>query len=119
FGSPVKKVSSFRDRRSPDRVRMVAELAAPAIPTVVRDGNTVRWRLAATQVAKKQPKATNIPPTVIGGCGAASTPVAQQSVSQVPPAGRRRTYYGATVEFDFKDAPIHDLLRIIADTGGV
>lgn len=119
FGSPVKKVSTFRDRRTPDRVRLVAELGSPAIPTVVRDGNTVRWRFASNDVAMKT---QNIKPTVIGGFGAASTPVAQQSVSQVPPAAGtrgRRIYHGATVEFDFKDAPIHDLLRIIADTGGV
>src|SRR2546423_379000 len=35
------------------------------------------------------------------------------------PRGRQRIYHGATVDFDFKDAPIHDLLRIIADTGHV
>lgn len=119
FGSPVKKVSAYRDRRTPDRVRLVAELASPAIPTVVRDGNVVRWRFASNDVAVKT---QNIKPTVIGGFGAASTPVAQQSVSQVPPqpgARGRKIYHGATVEFDFKDAPIHDLLRIIADTGGV
>ncbi|MBC7974486.1 MAG: type IV pilus secretin PilQ, partial [Myxococcales bacterium] len=91
FGSPVKKVSSYNDRRTANRVRLVAELSSPAIPTVV------------------------------GGFGAASTPVTQQSVSQLPGAGGRgrRIYHGATVEFDFKDAPIHDLLRIIADTGKV
>jgi type IV pilus assembly protein PilQ len=126
LGSPVKKVSSFRDRRTPNRVRLVAELASPAIPTVVRDGNTVRWRFAANHAVAQQTRTTpvrtqSIPPTVVGGFGAASTPVSQQAVSQVPPApGRgRRVYHGATVEFHFKDAPIHDLLRIIADTGGV
>jgi type IV pilus assembly protein PilQ len=122
FGSPVKKVSSFRDRRTPNRVRLVAELASPAIPTVVRDATSVRWRFAANDMAAQKPSRTQaIKPTVVGGFGAASTPVAQQSVSQVPPAGGRgrRIYHGATVEFDFKEAPIHDLLRIIADTGGV
>jgi len=126
FGSPVKKISTYNDRRSPNRVRLVAELQGAALPTVVREPNgIVRWRFAsngdvATASTKKPIKTTNIPPTVVGGFGAASTPVTQQSVSQLPGAGnRRRTYYGATVEFDFKDAPIHDLLRIIADTGGV
>ncbi len=123
FGSPVKKVSTFRDRRATNRVRLVAELTSPAIPTVVRDGNVVRWRFASTDAAKKTAKTTSAPPpTVVGGFGASSTPVAQQSVAQLPgsaPGNRRRTYYGATVEFDFKDAPIHDLLRIIADTGNV
>ncbi len=124
FGSPVKKISSYNDRHSPNRIRFVAELSAPAIPTVVRDNGIVRWRFASTVVAAapaKKMKTTNIPPTVVGGFGAASTPVTQQSVSQLPGAGGRgrRIYHGATVEFDFKDAPIHDLLRIIADTGGV
>jgi len=51
----------------------------------------------------------------------ASTPIAPQSVSQVPGTvpRNRRVYRGATVDFDFKDAPIHDLLRTIADTGKV
>ena len=84
----------------------------------------MRWRFASNGVAAAAPKkmkTTNIPPTVVGGFGAASTPVSQQSVSQLPGAGNRgrRIYHGATVDFDFKDAPIHDLLRIIADTGGV
>ena len=59
FGSPVKKVSSFRDRRTPNRVRLVAELVAPAIPTVVRDGNTVRWRFASSAVAQAHAEATH------------------------------------------------------------
>src|SRR5690606_23047168 len=60
-------------------------------------------------------------PQVVGGFGAASTPVAQHSVSQVPPsAGRgRRIYHGATVDLDFKDAPLHDLLRILSETGNI
>ena len=104
-------------------MRLVAELASPAIPTVVRDSNTRALALRERTTSRSaRGRTQNIPPTVVGGFGAASTPVAQQSVSQVPPAGGtrgRRIYHGATVEFDFKDAPIHDLLRIIADTGDV
>jgi type IV pilus assembly protein PilQ len=118
FGSPIRNVSSFRDRRLPDRVRLIAELAQPATPTLEHDATGVHWRFASMDKVAHAPSA---PPPVIGGFGAASTPIAQQSVSQVPPApgGRRRIYHGATVDFDFKDAPIHDLLRIIADTGHV
>ena len=49
------------------------------------------------------------------------TPIAQQTVSQLPPQGARsrKVYRGATVDFDFKAAPLHDLLRTIADTGKV
>jgi type IV pilus assembly protein PilQ len=118
FGSPVRKISSYNDRRSPNRVRLVAELSAPAIPTVTHDGGVVRWRFASNDVAQTATK-----PHVVGGFGAASTPLTQQSVSQLPGNAAsnrgRRIYHGATVDFDFKDAPIHDLLRILADTGGV
>ncbi len=117
FGSPVTKVSTFRDRHHPGRVRLVAELASPAIPTVLRDKGWVKWRFAANPVAQRKAPSR---PQVVGGFGAASTPVAQQSVSQVPSAGRgRRIYHGVTVDLDFKDAPLHDLLRIISETGNI
>jgi type IV pilus assembly protein PilQ len=130
FGGPVASVSSFRDRRAPDRVRLVAELSQPAQPTFARNGESFRWtfanipqpdRTAAVTIDHHTPHMQDIQPTVVGGFGAASTPVAQQSVSQVIPNqhGQRRVYHGAPVDFDFKDAPIHDLLRAIADTGHV
>ena len=123
FGSPVRAVSSFRDRRTPNRVRLIAELAQPVTPTFDRAGGTVRWRFAADPVAKRSPAPTrtqHVPSPVVGGFGASSTPVAQQSVAQVPPQGnRRRIYRGATINIEIKDAPIHDLLRLIADTGRV
>ena len=129
FGGPVRAVSSFRDRHAANRVRLVAELAAPATSTLTRDGSGAHWQLVATPVvaaaarapaAKRAAHTTDMPGTVVGGFGAASTPVAQQSVAQLPPQGnRRRIYHGATVDFDFKDAPMADLLRIIADTGHI
>ena len=142
FGGPIKSVSSFRDRRNPDRVRLIAELSSPVTPVVEQSAGGVRWQLVGqdTVVAKrepvptggertakidppvsKQPRTQDVPATVVGGFGATSTPVAQQSVAQVPPqAGHgKHIFHGATVDFDFKDAPIHDLLRIIADTGHV
>ncbi|MDQ3296889.1 MAG: type IV pilus secretin PilQ, partial [Myxococcota bacterium] len=119
FGSPVRAVSSFRDRRTPNRVRLIAELAQPVTPVFDRDASgSVRWRFVSAD--KRTARTQHVPSPVVSGFGATSTPVAQQSVSQVPAGGnRRRIYRGATVDFDFKDAPIHDLLRIIADTGRV
>jgi type IV pilus assembly protein PilQ len=121
FGSPVKRVSSYRDRKVPGRVRVVAELSRPASPTVEHDATGVHLHFVANDIAKHMPRTQNLPAPVIGGFGAVSTPVAQQSVSQVPPGpgAKKHIYHGATVDFDFKDAPIHDLLRILADTGHV
>ena len=121
FGSPVHAVSSFRDRRAPNRVRLVAELSQPSTPTLDRDGSNVHWRFSSTEQARSPIKTTNLPSPIVGGFGAASTPVTQQSVTQVPPTtnGRRRIYHGATVDLDFKDAPLHDLLRALSDTGHI
>jgi len=55
------------------------------------------------------------PAAAVGGFGAASTPVAQQSVSQVTP-GKRHIYHGQTVSFDIKDAPTPRPARLIAET---
>jgi type IV pilus assembly protein PilQ len=125
FGGPVRAVSSFRDRRVPGRVRLIAELSSPATPSFDRDAGGIRWNFVGADIAKRpvttRPAvATQPAPAPVGGFGAASTPVTQQSVAQLPPQGsRRRVYHGQTVELHFKDAPIHDLLRIIADTGKV
>jgi type IV pilus assembly protein PilQ len=123
FGGPVRAVSSFRDRRTPNRVRLVAELDAPARASFDRDATGIRWTFSGTTAPKATAKATrtqNLPPPVVGGFGAASTPITQQSVSQVPQAPRnRKVYRGAIVDLDYKDAPIHDLLRQLAMTGKV
>lgn len=119
FGSPVHAVSSFRDRRAPNRVRLVAELSQPSTPTIDRDGSNVHWRFSSTEQARAPMKTTNVPSPIVGGFGAASTPVTQQAVTQVPPTNRRRIYHGATVDLDFKDAPLHDLLRALSDTGHI
>jgi type IV pilus assembly protein PilQ len=129
FGSPVRAVSSFRDRRTPDRVRVIAELSAPVTPSFDRATGTIQWSFVSPEIARRPVRtkgappaqlAQALPPPIGGGFGAASTPIAQQSVSQLPPQGsRRRIYHGQTVELHFKDAPIHDLLRIIADVGKV
>jgi type IV pilus assembly protein PilQ len=131
FGGPVRAVSSFRDRRTPDRVRLIVELASPATPSFDREAGSIRWNFVGADIAKRpvpsRPapgaaivRAQNVPSPIIGGTGAASAPVTQQSVTQLPPQGsRRRVYHGQTVDLHFKDAPIHDLLRIIADTGKV
>jgi type IV pilus assembly protein PilQ len=118
LGGPVRAVSSFRDRRVPSRVRLIAELARPIAPTLDRASGVLRWRLAPA--ATLATRARIIPTPVVGGFGATSTPIAPQSVAQVPPQpGRARVYRGATINLEVKEAPIHDLMRLIADTGHV
>jgi type IV pilus assembly protein PilQ len=116
FGGAISSVSSFRDRQVAGRIHIVAELTVPATTTLQRQGNVIGWRFAPTTVARRS-RTLDIPPQVVGGFGAASTPVAQQTVTQVN--RRRKVYRGPTVELDFKEAPIHDLLRLLSDVGKV
>lgn len=121
FGGAVRAVSSYRDRTVAGRIHLIAEVASPVTPKITRDARGVTWTLAGDAVVRRAPRTQSVPPQVVGGFGAVSTPVTQQAVSQLPSQGGRgrRVYRGATVDFDFKDAPIHDLLRTIADTGKV
>jgi type IV pilus assembly protein PilQ len=112
FGSPVRAVSTFRDRDQAGRIRIVVDLAAPATPKLSRDGNTVRIGFAGRRPVQ------DLPAPVMGGYGATATSLPQTSVAQVAP-GRRKVFRGRIINLDFKDAPIHDLLRFIAQWAGV
>jgi type IV pilus assembly protein PilQ len=52
---------------------------------------------------------------VIGGYGAASTPVTSQTVAQQ----KKKVYRGKRIDLDFKDADLHNLLRLLAQVGDV
>jgi type IV pilus assembly protein PilQ len=119
FHGPVKAVSTFRDAKQPGRVRIVVELTEPATPKLERVGKAVHWSFASERTSRVASKARSIPPPIVGGFGASSAPITQTSVAQLNPGGRRRVYRGTTVDLDFKEAPIHDLLRLLSDVGRV
>ncbi len=119
FDGPVRSVASYRDRTLPNRVRVVVELSSAATPTLERNGNVVRWNFVSTDVGVRSANTTttrNIPPPVMGGFGVA-VPAAQSSAGSV--SSRRRVFRGPPVTLDFKEAPIHDLLRLLSELNRV
>jgi type IV pilus assembly protein PilQ len=119
FGTAVRSVSSYRDRTTAGRVRVLVELATPATPRLERDGTTLRLKLGgATTASHARTRTQSLPPPVVGGFGATSAPITQKSIAQVMP-GRKKVYRGPTLDLNFKEAPIHDLLRLLADVGKV
>jgi type IV pilus assembly protein PilQ len=122
FEGPVTAISSYRDPRDPTQVRIVVDLSEPADSKLVRSGNTWYWDFKkpagmAKRNAAKKPvagKATAYEPPVVGGYGAASTPVTSQTVAQ-----KKKVYRGKRIELDFKDADIHNVLRVLAQVGDV
>ncbi|MBT8494265.1 MAG: type IV pilus secretin PilQ, partial [Deltaproteobacteria bacterium] len=89
-------------------------------------GNTYYWDFAvARTVAKRRTRAASYKPQVVASAKSrraprtrtisSSAPITQASIT-----GRgRRVYRGRPIDLDFKDADIHNLLRLLADVGGV
>lgn len=127
FGGALRSISSYRDRKVAGRVHLVVDFSSPITPTLQRKGNVLGWKFASSQGAGRGARSAprTIPTPVIGGFGSTSAPISQQTVTQVssqPASGgnrRRKVYRGPTVELDFKEAPIHDLLRLLSDVGKV
>ncbi|MBZ0238027.1 MAG: type IV pilus secretin PilQ, partial [Deltaproteobacteria bacterium] len=112
FGGPIRAVSSYTDARTGD-VKVVVELTSEATPRFDTSGGDLRLAFAASS---PKVRTQSVPGPVVGGFGATSTPVTQTSVAQL---GRKKVYRGPTIDLDFKDADIHDLLRTLADVGRV
>ena len=120
FGSQVSAISSFRDRDSAGRVHLIVDLNSAMTPSIERSGNTLHLKFAGQTVAARHAAQTqNVPSPVMGAFRAttATTPAQASTAMQAPSS--RKTYHGATVDLDFKDAPIHDLLRLLSDVGRV
>ena len=142
YAGPIKSVSSFRDPRNKHNTRVVVELQRPAKSALKRSGSTYYWDFAKkrTELArgdrlrsgqdqgrtaprtkakkKKHARARSQAPVVLGGFGASSTPITQKSIAQLSQR-KRKVYRGTKIDLDFKDADIHNLLRMLADVGGV
>jgi len=112
FGGPIRTVSSYTDRATGE-VRVVVALARDAAPRLDTTAGKLQLRFAA---AGPQISSQRVPSPVVGGFGATSVPVTQTSVAQL---GKRRSFRGPTIDLDFKDADIHDLLRALARVGNV
>jgi len=119
FGGSVRAVSAYRDPSQPTDVKVVVDLDQPTKGVLKRVGNTYYWDFAnSEQVAsakKRTTRAASYPPPVIASA-AASAPITQSTVSRMRGG---KVYRGRPIDLDFKDADIHNLLRLLADVGGV
>lgn len=134
YAGPIESISSYRDPRDPNKTRVVVRLDRPAKSALKRSGSTYYWDFAKTrrEVAQaggqrarsrsgqrgKRARSRTQTSVVVGGYGAASTPITQKTVAQLT-RGKKKVYRGTKIDLDFKDADIHNLLRTLADVGGV
>jgi len=134
YRGPIQAISSYRDPKHPSKVRVEVQLAQPTKSRLAKVGNIYHWdfqkatRKAASASApqhaskqasrRKSTSASSSTTPIAGGYGSSSTPITQQTVAQLSRTNAK-VYRGTKIDLDFKDADIHNLLRLLADVGGV
>ncbi len=122
----VKSVSSYRDPKNPNNLKIVVDLSGPSKGVLKKVGNTFYWefpKVAQPAVAARSKtvgkgRTTAYRSQSVAGFGSSSSPITQQTVAQVS-SRRRKTYRGQKIDLDYKKSDIHDLMRLLADVGGV
>lgn len=115
FDSPINFISSFRDPIKPNDVIMVIELKEKDVPVDIgQNGNTITMNFGKTREQE----------TIAAEKGEVEVTVKPEDLyafdfrlTSIP--GATKTYRGQLVSFDFKDADIRDVLRIISDISGL
>lgn len=133
FGGVVRAVSSYR--QGPDRVVLEAEHDATAQSHAQLDNGRIIWSFFAGQVpstlsgvgsdgkiARRTKAVAAEAPLLLEQAVTVQTSVADQAAAfnTAPILGQQRgRYSGRRIDMDFKDADIHNVLRLLADTGRV
>ncbi|HKQ31819.1 MAG TPA: AMIN domain-containing protein, partial [Thermodesulfobacteriota bacterium] len=115
FDSPINFISSFRDPIKPNDVIMVIELKEKDVPVDIgQNGTTITMNFGETRAQEK----------IAAEQGEVEVSVKPEDLyafdfrlTSMP--GAVKTYKGQLVSFDFKDADIRDVLRIISDISGL
>ncbi len=142
YGGELALVSSYQEGK---RVVLETEHSARAQARVTREGTTLVWSVYAGQIPSsvtgtaadgkeaRKTKTIFVEPEVVGapqilesaGSLSSDTEFVQQQPAQAagfaPPiaAQVRGRYSGRRIDIDLKDADVHNVLRLLADTGRV
>ncbi|MCP4676728.1 MAG: type IV pilus secretin PilQ [Deltaproteobacteria bacterium] len=121
FGGVVGSVSSYRDG---DEVRVDINVERLAVNKISRDKNTIEWVFKS-----KKEKALNVTPdrkrrgtesmTVAREDKSAYAYPLERTAAASTNSKKRKRYTGRRIDLDFKDADIHNILRLLADVGHV
>jgi type IV pilus assembly protein PilQ len=122
FGGAVERISSYREG---DRVKVDVECGAVANNTVSRDGKTIEWVWSSgkrKQDGKVQPLGADARTVMREDESAYEYPMdrtAAYSVNLKRSEGKKKGFTGRRIDLDFKDADIHNILRLLSDVGQV
>jgi len=136
-GDATSALRSLRISRSSGRVTVDADQGDGATATAIREGNRIVWLFAAgTQGASRSRSRTvarehtgpvagsdDTQLTTNAGAGEGDTAEVAGFLSdvalQVRDVRGGQRYSGRRIDLDFKDADIHNILRLLAEVGGV
>lgn len=111
-------VSAVRVRADGDRLVVEVDRRSDVAGTTIREGNRIVWLFAAPGL-----RPGGASHTLGQGRGEAHAPTAAAFLTDVPlqvAASRgSRAYHGRRIDLDFNAADIHNILRLLAEVGGV
>ena len=110
FDSPINFISSFRDPIKASDVIIVVELKYEDVQVdIAQDGNTITLSLGESRAKEVSEEQEEVEVDV----SEEDLYAFDFRLTTIP--GSKKVYRGQLVSFDFKDADIRDVLRIIAD----
>ncbi len=126
FFGPVRLINSFRDPGERGAVLVEVELAEMVPNRVRTDGARLYWDFDKSRpgsAAQLPPEVQALSPAKVAAFSTNTLPllVAQErpvSSSQRAPSSKKR-FTGRRIDLDFKGADIHNILRLLAEVGGV
>ena len=120
FSGPVLSVASFAPQKPANTVQIRVTLGDPSVRSRLRQvGQNLVWEFRKSRMGRKKattraPAAAAAQPTVVGKYR--SQPVAGNRTKR---RVSRKRYSGRRIDLDFKDADIHNILRLLSDVGNV
>lgn len=118
--SSLELIQGVSFKRQDERVIVEVERVADASSTAIREGQRIVWLFAPPKLTERgKPKPRTLvaaEPVEVDSEQVASftSGLAMQAKSTTP--GK---YTGRRIDLDFKDADIHNILRLLAEVGGV
>ncbi|MGQ0793708.1 MAG: type IV pilus secretin PilQ [Deltaproteobacteria bacterium] len=111
FASPVNFISSFTDPSDGNSTIIIVELKENAPVAIEQSGNLLN--LSFTKAKQEKPASQQVQFSEDE-----NAPVFAFDFRIATTLGAKKIYRGQIVSFDFKDADIRDVLRILADISG-
>src|SRR5574341_31159 len=109
FDSPVSFISSFRDPLIARKVIIVVDLKEDAPVVIKQEENFITVNIGTPKGEEKLTEGLQPVP---------EAPLYAFDVRIIATPGAKKAYRGQPISFDFKDADVRDVLKILADISG-